>query len=199
MGVEFTRRAPVEPVVLPGAITHVACETPNVIGREELEAELVLVEGMGSGERLRGAGGMEVEAALGAVVAEAGAWVAAGVTVEGGAALVRRGRKEGQLVLGVGRVGDEGWHLGTGHVEGEAAAALELAHGAAPACVQVAAVESTGTAGADGDAQIRQRLRLDGELEGVRVAKVVDVRLIAQLSHLSLTLSLSLSLMESGC
>lgn len=29
--------------------------------------------GMGSGERLRGAGGMEVEVALGAVVAEAGA------------------------------------------------------------------------------------------------------------------------------
>lgn len=124
--------------------------------------------------------------------------MAAAVTVEGGATLVRRGRKEGQRVLGVGRVGDEGWHLGTGRVEGEAAAALELAHGAAPAGVQVAAVESTGTAGADGDAQIHQRLRLDGgELEGVRVAEVVDVRLIAQLSHLSL--SLSLSLIESGC
>lgn len=132
---------------------------------------------------------MEVEVAVGAPVAGGGSRAATGVAVEGGGALVgRQGRVEGQRVVGVGWVGDEGGHLGTVRVEGESTSAAEAADGAGPARVHVASIASEAAARADGDGQIRPRLNA-GELEGVRVAEVVDARLMTQLSHLSLSLS----------
>lgn len=181
--VELARAAPIEPVVRPGAAAHVAREPARRVRRMEREAEGVGVEAVGDRERLRRARDVEVEVALGAVVAEPAAGAAAaGVAVEG-AARVGGGGEEGEGVLGVGRVGDERGQAGAGGVDGEAAGRA----GVDPRAAGGERVEAIGADGGRGRLWLLLVAAVEvlevGELQGVGVAGVLDLRVVAQPSH----------------
>lgn len=131
---------------------------------------------MADGERHGGAQAVQVDAAWFAVVREAGAVVAARVTVEG-ALFVGGDGEEGEAVLGVRRVADALRHLGAGDVEGVVAGLARVS-------------PAGGTKGTAGARRRGERLLQRCELQRVGVAEMVDPWFIAQSSHASSWLSL---------
>lgn len=162
--VEPAHGAAVNPLVRAGVPADVAGEAPVLVVRKEEEGERVEVGGVDHRQRHGGAGAVQVEVALAAVVEERGAVGAARVTAEGAT-----GGEEGETVAGVGRVADALRHLGAGYVE------------RVPACLaRVGAVgEIARAAGAGG----RRLPMKGGELQRVGVTEMGDDQLMAEPAH----------------
>lgn len=126
MGIESTRRAPVEPVISTASGAHVAVEVLGGIRRPESEIELVRVRNACEGQRHDGAEYVQVDATWLAMVGEALALFGASIAEEAGG--VGGLREEGESVLLVEWVGDLLGHFEAFLVEEEVAGCAGVDH-----------------------------------------------------------------------